>query len=61
MLADEAVRDEASSAIRSLIGEIRLMPQQGQLAVLLHGNLAAMLALSSTNKNPRQAAEAGCK
>jgi site-specific DNA recombinase len=51
-LSDEGIRDEAFELIRSLIDEIRLVPEDGQLRVELRGELAGILALAADNKKP---------
>ena len=48
-LADPATKDEAFSIIRSLIDEVRLVPEDGQLRVEIRGALAGILALSAAN------------
>ena len=47
----EDTRAEASEAIRALIDEIRLVPEDGELKIELFGELAALAGLA--NKNPR--------
>ena len=47
----EDTRAEASEAIRSLIDEIRLVPEKGELKVELFGELAALVGLA--NESPR--------
>ena len=44
-------RTEAAEMLRDLIDEIRLVPEDGELAIELRGDLAAILALS--RKNPQ--------
>ncbi len=44
-------RAEASEAIRALIDEIRLVPEDGELKIELFGELAALVGLA--NENPR--------
>ena len=46
------LRTEASAAIRSLIDEVRLVPENGRLEIELRGALAGILAL--TSNNPRR-------
>jgi hypothetical protein len=48
-LADPATKDEAFTIIRTLIDEVRLIPEDGQLRVELRGALAGILALAATN------------
>ncbi len=44
-LSDHGAKDEAFNVIRSLIDEIRLIPENGQLRVEIRGALAGILAL----------------
>ena len=46
------LREEASLAIRGLIEEVRLVPENGRLEIELAGDLAGILAL--TSNNPRR-------
>ena len=48
-LADPATKDEAFSIIRTLIDEVRLVPENGKLRVEIRGALAGILSLSATN------------
>ncbi len=48
-LADPATKDEAFSIIRTLIDEVRPVPEDGQLRVEIRGALAAILALAAQN------------
>jgi site-specific DNA recombinase len=50
-LNDKRTRTEAAAAIRELIEEIRLVPENGRLRIELFGKLAALINLA--NKNPR--------
>lgn len=52
-LADESIREGATETIRSLIEEMRLVPENGVLAIELRGILAAMLSLANPSKKPR--------
>lgn len=52
---DEEARHEAAEISRSLIDEIRLVPDQGNLALLLRGDLASRIR----SKNPRRDEAAG--
>jgi site-specific DNA recombinase len=45
-------RTEAAGILRGLIDEVRLVPESGELAIELRGDLAEILALG--NKNPRR-------
>ena len=50
-LADPRTKDEAFGIIRTLIDEVRLIPEDGQLRVELRGALAGILALANNDKN----------
>jgi plasmid stabilization system protein ParE len=58
-LRDPATRDEAFALIRSLIEEIRLVPEDGRLRVELRGELAGILAPSAGGKKPGGVSAAG--
>jgi site-specific DNA recombinase len=58
-LRDPATRDEAFALIRSLIEEIRLIPENGKLRVELRGELAGILALAAHSKKPDGLTAAG--
>ena len=45
-------RAEAAEAIRSLVSGIELTPEDGRLAIVLRGNLAAMLSFASHKRKP---------
>lgn len=45
-------RTEATEALRGLLDEIVLTPDQGQLRIDLRGNLAAMLSAATNAKRP---------
>ena len=47
-MQEPATHDEAFELIRSLIDEIQLIPEDGELRVELHGALAGILALSAS-------------
>jgi hypothetical protein len=53
-LADPATKDEAFSIIRTLIDEVRLVPEAGELRVEIRGALAGILSLyrRQTQKPP---------
>jgi site-specific DNA recombinase len=51
-LQDRGTRDEAFELIRSLIDEIRLVPDKSQLHIELRGELAGILAISADGKEP---------
>ena len=46
------LRAEAAEALRALIDEVRLIPERGELAIELRGDLAEILALSADRKKP---------
>ena len=58
-LNDESIREEAVEILRSLIGEIRLVPEDDRLCIVLRGDLAAILSFASAKKNPRLEPETG--
>lgn len=51
-LRDDGMRGDAFELIRSLIDEVRLVPEDGQLRVELRGELAGILALAIDRKDP---------
>ena len=58
-LRDPATRDEAFAQIRTLIDEIRLVPENGELRIELRGELAGILALAAHRKKPGGLTAAG--
>ncbi|NVN10371.1 recombinase family protein [Nguyenibacter vanlangensis] len=50
-LQNEGNRTEAIERLRALISHIKLIPQDGELAIFLEGDLAAILMFSSNKKN----------
>jgi len=58
-LNDEAVRYEAAEALRGLIQEIRLLPEENQLEIELIGSLDSMLAFPA--KSPASSRRRGRK
>ena len=46
------LRAEAAEALRALIDEVRLIPERGELAIEIRGDLAGILALSADRKKP---------
>ncbi len=50
LLDDPTTKDEAFEAIRSLIEEVRLIPQDGQLTIEIKGELAGILSLCQAGK-----------
>ncbi len=55
-LNDDALRGEAATALRSLLGAIRMIPQDGELAIELVGELAGILALGREGAESRKPA-----
>ena len=47
-----ATRDETAKVVRSLVSAIELVPEGGRLAIVLRGDLAAMLAFAAHKKRP---------
>lgn len=58
-LQDCGTRDEAFELVRSLIDEIRLVPDKGRRLIELRGELAGILAISADSKEPDRTAAAG--
>ncbi|MDN7350151.1 recombinase family protein, partial [Acetobacter senegalensis] len=58
-LQNEATGTQAKEAIRSLITRIKLIPENGELAIFLEGDLAAMLDFASNKKNAMHHPDAG--
>ncbi|WP_170417249.1 recombinase family protein [Ruegeria arenilitoris] len=58
-LRDPSSQAEATSIIRSLISEIRLIPEDGKYAIELVGELAGLLALG-VSQNEQNRPEAAC-
>ena len=52
LLQREEDKQEAFEAIRSLIDQIILSPEESKLRVDLHGEIAAILTLAQAGKNP---------
>jgi hypothetical protein len=52
MLKDPMTRDESFELIRSLIDEVRLVPEDGRLRVELRGEFAGIFALVASAKKP---------
>ena len=46
------LRAEAAGALRALIDQVRLIPEDGRLRIELRGELAGILALSAAGKKP---------
>jgi hypothetical protein len=48
---DGVIRLKAVEAIRSLIGKITLSPEEGKLAIEVHGDLAGILTVAARGRN----------
>nr|WP_283258560.1 zinc ribbon domain-containing protein [Pseudomonas sp. GX19020] len=57
-LQDEDGRTQAAETFRSLVDQITLMPDNGELAIVLRGDLGAILRFVAGKKNPDFLAEA---
>ena len=57
-LQDEDGRARAAETFRSLINQVTLMPDNGELAIVLRGDLGAILRFAAGKKNPDFHAEA---
>jgi len=57
LIIDPNTKDEAFDIIRSLIDEICLTPEQGNLTISLKGELAGILDLCDTNNKPADSYE----
>ncbi len=51
-LQQEETKAEAAEIIRSLVDEIVLVPENGELRIDLKGELAGILSLATGNKKP---------
>ncbi|MGB8843560.1 MAG: recombinase family protein [Aliidongia sp.] len=58
-LQDEATKAEAAETFRMLVDQVTLMPETDTLAIILRGDLAAMLTFASNKKKPDFLSEAG--
>ena len=56
-LQDESSKAEAFEVLRSLIDRVTLVPEDGQLAIELRGDLAAMLAFSANRRRSARGTE----
>jgi site-specific DNA recombinase len=50
---------EAAEVFRTLVDQVTLVPDQGQLAIVLRGDLAAILRFAANKNNPDVLSEAG--
>jgi site-specific DNA recombinase len=53
------LRAQAAEVLRSLIDEVRLVPDNGRLEIELAGDLAGILALAADSKKPVTAGRDG--
>ncbi|WP_413992464.1 recombinase family protein [Labrys okinawensis] len=58
-LQDPSTIGEAAAILRSLVESITLVPDAGTLAIVLRGDLAAMLRFAANKKNPDVLSEVG--
>lgn len=58
-MQDPATPDEAFTPIHSLIDEIQLVPENGELRIAVRGTLAGILALAADSKKPGGLSAAG--
>ena len=58
-LSDEQLKQEAFEVLRSLVSEVRLVPEGKELAIVLQGDLAAMLSFAAGKEKPDLLADAG--
>ena len=58
-LYDDEGKAAAVEVLRTLIDEVTLIPEEGELTIALRGDLAAMLTLASNKKKPSPLSEAG--
>ncbi len=57
LLRDET-KAEAAETVRALVDQVTLVPENGELAIILRGGLAAMLSYAA-NKKPGAVSGAG--
>ena len=53
-LGRESTREEAAEIVRSLVSAIELTPENGELAITLQGDLAAMLSVAANSRKAGQ-------
>ena len=58
-LRNEDGKAEAAEVFRTLIDQVTLMPDEDELAIVLRGDLAAILRFAANKKNPDVLSEAG--
>ena len=57
-LQEEDGRTQAAETLRSLVDQVTLVPDGGELAIVLRGDLGAILRFAAGKKNPDFIAEA---
>jgi site-specific DNA recombinase len=58
-LQDETGKAEAAEVLRTLVDQVTLVPNEEELAIVLRGDLAAILRFATNKKNPDVLSEAG--
>ena len=58
-LADEDEKVQAAEVLRTLVDQVALVPDGGELAIVLRGDLAAILTFAANKKKPDFLSEAG--
>jgi hypothetical protein len=58
-LGDEDGKTQAAEVFRTLVDQVTLVPDEDELAIVLRGDLAAILTFASANKRPAFLTEAG--
>jgi hypothetical protein len=58
-LQDETGKAEAAEVFRTLIDQLTLVPDAKELAIVLRGDLAAILRFATNKKNPDVLSEGG--
>jgi site-specific DNA recombinase len=59
-LQDEPAKAEAIEVLRQLVDKVTLIPENGELAIVLRGDLAAILSRAAGKKKPVAPSAAGC-
>jgi len=58
-LQSEDGKAEAANVFRTLVDQVTLVPEEAKLAIVLRGDLAAMLRFASNKNNPNVLSDAG--
>ncbi|MGH1587571.1 hypothetical protein ACRBEV_03475 [Methylobacterium phyllosphaerae] len=58
-LRTEDGRAEAAELFRTLVDQVTLVPENGELRIVLRGDLAGILRFAANTKNPGFLSEAG--